>query len=150
MRFTISLIYLLQIGVANVSARTLLAQNDTIPAQKELNLRQTPRPQSYQTIRGQWDSDVKRIFVRFQIPYRGQSTTGARVTTKNWDATEAEVTSAVRNYWNTGGTNIMLWREFDMSTLQYAGYYSPACMHYMEPQRGLNADNVASKYPVPV
>lgn len=85
------------------------------------------------------------MFVRFQIPRDGQSRDDARVTTTDWQTTSAQVASTMVDYFNVGGGNAMLWRQWGTTTLAYAGYHQSRACRGQTAQDGLNGDNVSSQ-----
>jgi RHS repeat-associated protein len=87
------------------------------------------------------------VYVRFQEPHLDQDPVDARVRQKEWATNEGQVTSACRNFFNSGEKpNIMLWRTLDDQTLQYAGYYSSPHALDMVPQSNLSRKNVQSMF----
>ncbi|KAF5860944.1 hypothetical protein ETB97_000854 [Aspergillus alliaceus] len=95
------------------------------------------------------DADAQKVFVRFQIPRDKQHPEPARVANLHWTANKGEVTAAYRNFHNTGGNNIMLWMEFNIWALQYAGLFSHPNLLHVEPQLGLNQTEVVVSFILP-
>ncbi|EXM13771.1 hypothetical protein RAB80_014090 [Fusarium oxysporum f. sp. vasinfectum] len=68
-----------------------------------------------------WDVvNANDCWVRWQLAGPGQTLNDAKVTKTVFEATESQVRSTIKNYFNNGGTNIQLWLPMRTRSLQYS------------------------------